>query len=360
MKVCVHMFCGLMLCFAGAVQALAAECRQEIRFEKGAISSEVSGQIAAYDYCDYLVRANKGQLLAVWNSSEKSNTVLQGPLEAMLIDGEAVELPKNGLYTLRVLMPRALARKGQQDTFTLKVQIVTPGVLSQHASAVASPADGHGARESLDWPGYYHGIVPCASCPGIDTWLHLEEQKDRVHYQLTEKYLAEKDSTFQSQNTAVWQENNSSILLLQGADENRRLFVREGSVFFLGMDQLQPEEDSAYRLEKMDVFSGHQEHLFVAPSQVRRATTKQDGEIVNLEDVLINFEQPTEAGHTSLQANLTLYCEDDAYAMPIITYYEKSFASGNIINKAVQKDADKLPFTDQDDIMAQAARSYCQ
>lgn len=43
MKVCVHMFCGLMLCFAGAVQALAAECRQEIRFEKGAISAEVSG-----------------------------------------------------------------------------------------------------------------------------------------------------------------------------------------------------------------------------------------------------------------------------------------------------------------------------
>jgi len=39
------------------------------------------------------------------------------------------------------------------------------------ASHVPDPA--HSSQNSLDWPGTYEGVVPCADCPGIRTTLTL-------------------------------------------------------------------------------------------------------------------------------------------------------------------------------------------
>lgn len=36
-----------------------------------------------------------------------------------------------------------------------------------------APPDGHSSRTSLDWAGRYSGVLPCASCPGIETVVTL-------------------------------------------------------------------------------------------------------------------------------------------------------------------------------------------
>lgn len=57
--------------------------------------------------------------------------------------------------------------------------------------SVAAPSDetarpdGHNSRNALDWAGAYSGVLPCASCPGIDTvvTLHSDGTYERaMHY----------------------------------------------------------------------------------------------------------------------------------------------------------------------------------
>ena len=48
------------------------------------------------------------------------------------------------------------------------------------------------AHNKLDWSGTYSGIMPCASCEGIETELHLGED---LTYTLITKYLGEPGKT---------------------------------------------------------------------------------------------------------------------------------------------------------------------
>lgn len=104
----------------------AASCRQQVVFAKGETAARVAGEIRGYGFCDYLVRAEQGQQLTIRSSSRKADTMLQGPMEQLLLDDDPVVLTASGVYTLRVLLPRALARKGKRDRYTLDIEIKTP------------------------------------------------------------------------------------------------------------------------------------------------------------------------------------------------------------------------------------------
>ena len=342
------------LCCA-PLAAKAGECREEVMFKKGATTAQVKGQISGYGYCDYLLRAKKGQLLSVKVSSNKTDIMLQGPMEELLSDGEPVTLSADGVYTVRVLMPRALARKNQKEAYSLDIAIITPAS-AQTGKAAAVP-DGHSSKDSVDWPGYYHGLVPCASCPGIDTWLELSDKNNATQYSLMENYLEEVDGYFESKGLASWNKNGQS-LQLKGTDETRVLFVSEGAVAFLAEGQSMPDENSKYWLEKQDVFSGNQEMLFISPTKVSVTSADQET-VVSIKDGVMNFEHSTDTGHRSLKADLQIFCTAQQYTMPAIVYYQKPFAGGKVIDQGGNGE-DRLDFAGPGDVVTKAAAQYCE
>ncbi|MGI6657419.1 MAG: copper resistance protein NlpE [Desulfobulbus sp.] len=339
----------------------AQECSWDVRFPEGKTSTRIEGTITGCDYCDYKVEAKKNQALIVQNSSEKSATILQGPMEAILANGEPVILPEDGLYILRVLMPRPLAKKGEQDSYVLTIDLLPPVPQEMPVSAQEPPPvapKGHDARTSVNWAGYYHGVVPCASCPGIDTWLRLEQQGSAVQYTLLERYLEQRNGVFQSRGKAVWSADGST-LRLKGQADDRALFVDEGFVAFLGPGQTIPEANDTYHLHKLHTFSGNRAVFFVAPDKMTTRQGPNGAAIVRIKDGIINFGHSTKAGHKSLRADFEIFCGAKQYSMPTVTYYQEPFAGGVRMGRTTQKGNDRQPFSGRRDVLSQAADAFC-
>lgn len=91
---------------------------------------------------------------------------------------------------------------------------------------------GDTTQTSVDWNGTYTGTLPCASCPGIETKLVLN---DDGTYTLDEKYLEEKDSDFLEKGTFSWSADGSFVTLSPEPAEKdgmkKVFFVTEGSVY---------------------------------------------------------------------------------------------------------------------------------
>ena len=96
---------------------------------------------------------------------------------------------------------------------------------------------GDTTQTSLDWNGTYAGTLPCASCPGIETKLVLN---DDGTYTLDEKYLEEKDSDFSEKGTFSWSADGSFVTLSPEPAEKdgmkKVFFVTEGSVYQVSND----------------------------------------------------------------------------------------------------------------------------
>ncbi|MXV38074.1 lipoporotein NlpE [Flavobacteriaceae bacterium Ap0902] len=92
------------------------------------------------------------------------------------------------------------------------------------------------SQTSLDWAGTYQGIVPCASCEGIDTEITLNEDGT---YTKEEEYLGEEEETKFSENGSfVWNEEGTVVTLTPNDDaaNNRMYKVEEGRILALDAD----------------------------------------------------------------------------------------------------------------------------
>lgn len=89
--------------------------------------------------------------------------------------------------------------------------------------------DMHNAENSLDWAGYYFGVLPCASCPGIKTSITLNEDST---FERTTEYMGEKDAETEiEKGTFQWAEDGTIITI----KENKYL-VGEGTLTSLDAD----------------------------------------------------------------------------------------------------------------------------
>lgn len=120
----------LAMLFLFAVQDASAQARQRVRFARGASAATVSGTIKGYKYIDYLVGASEGQTLGLrlTGSSSAEFAVFMADGGNLGMDSAGVnewsgELPVTEDYTIRVLMPRAQARRGETARFSLKISI---------------------------------------------------------------------------------------------------------------------------------------------------------------------------------------------------------------------------------------------
>jgi len=112
--------------------------------------------------------------------------------------------------------------------------------------------DMHNSRNSLDWPGVYRGVLPCADCEGIRMELQL---KDDLTYDMTTQYLGENDQVFLITGSFEWNAAGSRIKLkdLKESAGHRLFQVGENRLFMLDRDGNRIQGDLAtwYILEKV-------------------------------------------------------------------------------------------------------------
>lgn len=239
-------------------------------------------------------------------------------------------------------------------------QSETPPATVAPAPAPSVP-DAHSAADSLDWAGYYHGIVPCASCPGIETWLRLDDTDGTPRYELVENYLESADGRIASAGEARW-DAGGNVLALGGADEARVLAVSEDHVVFLGAGQDARTAAPAYRLARLESYVGRGQQLLVDPVSIE-TETHPDREPVLSFDAVINFEQAVEAsegaGHKSLRAHFVLDCATRELEMSNARYYSESFASGEVLEQVEDLDGNTVEVGGDDDPLRQFGERHC-
>jgi len=74
--------------------------------------------------------------------------------------------------------------------------------------AIVKEDDGHNVKNSLDVDGVYTGVLPCASCEGIETSINLTNGK----YTLVEKYLKRKVLVSTTTGAFIWKDNTTIAL----------------------------------------------------------------------------------------------------------------------------------------------------
>ena len=112
----------------------------------------------------------------------------------------------------------------------------------------ASP-DAHTSRNSLDWAGTYSGVLPCASCPGIETLITLHEDGtfERSLLYIDEQPVAQTDS-----GTFTWSDSGGAITLNAGDAEAQQYQVGENALFHLDRngERITGDLASQYVLQK--------------------------------------------------------------------------------------------------------------
>lgn len=108
---------------------------------------------------------------------------------------------------------------------------------------------GDNSQVSLDWAGSYHGVLPCADCPGISTALSIQENGS---YELMTRYIDRGDSIYMEKGTFTWDPTGSHITLSES--DGRKFLVGENQLFALDMEgnRIQGELAEHYILKKAD------------------------------------------------------------------------------------------------------------
>jgi len=136
---------GLLITSALLVAALPAQSATDpdqrvvpLKFAKGASSTTTKGTLRGRQYIDYQLRAGAGQTLKV--SMQVANRMAYFNIlppgsggEAMFAEGSSErhfegQLPADGIYTVRVYLIRAAARRNEGTTFTLTTAITGPAL----------------------------------------------------------------------------------------------------------------------------------------------------------------------------------------------------------------------------------------
>lgn len=158
---------------------------------------------------------------------------------------------------------------------------------TEPAEATVAP-DGHSSRIALDWAGSYSGVLPCASCPGIETVVTLNEDGtfERSMLYIDESPVPETDG-----GTFTWNDAGSTVVLGTADAEPQHYQVGENVLFHLDREGQRVTGDLAakYMLHK---------HL-------------RDPEIEGRRWKLVELGgNPVEAGQAERRAVLELHADD--------------------------------------------------
>lgn len=110
----------------------------------------------------------------------------------------------------------------------------TPIVDEQRQTPInATVSDGHTSRNALDWAGTYSGVMPCASCPGIETTVTLNADGS---FERRMVYIDESPAPFVETGRFVWDDAGRNITLTGDGTATSRYQVGEHQLFHLDQD----------------------------------------------------------------------------------------------------------------------------
>lgn len=110
--------------------------------------------------------------------------------------------------------------------------------VSQPAAASAAST---AAQSATQWSGRYYGVLPCASCEGIETTLILQEDGS---YLLTETYKQRQPFTEKTEGRFTWRKPQE-IFQLDKAGGERLYQIGNGQIWALDADGKQVEGELA-------------------------------------------------------------------------------------------------------------------
>lgn len=88
---------------------------------------------------------------------------------------------------------------------------------------------GDTSRNSLDWIGLYEGVLPCASCMGINKKIKLSEER----YIINIEYIGvETDGTAEVSGEIKWNAEGNKVTLA----DNKQYLVGENRLFMLDIN----------------------------------------------------------------------------------------------------------------------------
>lgn len=214
----------------------------------------------------------------------------------------------------------------------------------------------HSTLNTLNWSGFYHSILPCKDCSGIETWIQLNDQDNQDTYELIQQYIDESDAnnklgTIKSQGVLHW-ENNGSIASLMNENEQRKLFIGEGFVELMADNQPSQEDESPYSLQSYQSINAEKEQLLI------NTATLSEGESNTLSfSGVINYQQPTNEQALSTKADFTIHCTDKTYQMSSASHHSDHFGLGETV-KVMDKNSTPIRIV-TNGAMEKALQTYC-
>lgn len=111
-------------------------------------------------------------------------------------------------------------------------EIITDSIATVVVDTMAT--DMHNSQNSLDWPGIYKGVTPCADCEGIETEVVLNKEMTFV---IKTKYLGKGDQKiFEEKGIFVWDKTGGIISLKDLKDKPNQYKVGENNLTQLDME----------------------------------------------------------------------------------------------------------------------------
>jgi copper homeostasis protein (lipoprotein) len=98
--------------------------------------------------------------------------------------------------------------------------------------AADTPDPEHTSQNSLDWAGVYHGVMPCADCPGIETYVTLNTNQS---FSTRYRYL-ERSGWLYTVGKFEWNKTGSAVMLNEGDNRFSNYHVGEGRLTALDLD----------------------------------------------------------------------------------------------------------------------------
>lgn len=124
----------------------------------------------------------------------------------------------------------------------------------------AKETDAHRGHKSLDWPGIYNGLLPCADCYGIKTSLALNKNNT---YILIYQYTGKSPRDYVEKGKFTWGEKSNTILLTSRKGDSTRQFLI-GDDILTELDKngnlITGEQANRYILRRTDVTSEPTSH----------------------------------------------------------------------------------------------------
>ncbi len=85
-----------------------------------------------------------------------------------------------------------------------------------------------------NWIGHYRGVLPCASCPGIDTEIKLYPDST---YAISRRYQGEDKSIYRDLGNFIWSEDRQNIIIQNESDSAQNKFYRVEENKLVQLDQ---------------------------------------------------------------------------------------------------------------------------